>query len=181
MIQSWSHKVLLGTVNIITLRGSASQDSSHMSQKLAYMSGKLAYMPRLAKFLLGSCKFFLWKQREIWVERRKRALVRKDKQNEGVPSYLTVDIPSLQKRAKFVRWETAYKEAHVTSASIISKGSNCWVRIVCCNEMVVAKKQEWKTRAKWTMRLEESGAGYMTGADLFSIVQWSLNRALMEP
>ncbi len=47
--------------------------------------------------------------------------------------------------------------------------------------MVVAKKQEWKTRAKWTMRLEESGAGYMTGADLFNIVQWSLNRALMEP
>jgi hypothetical protein len=36
--------------------------------------------------------------------------------------------------------------------------------------MVVAKKQEWKTRAKRTMSLEESVAGYMTGADLFNIV-----------
>ena len=51
----------LGTVNIITLLGSASQDSSHMSQKLAYRSSKPGYMPRLAKFLLGSCKFFLEK------------------------------------------------------------------------------------------------------------------------
>jgi hypothetical protein len=45
----------------------------------------------------------------------------------------------------------------------------------------VAKKQEWKTRAKKTIRLEESGAGYMTGADLFNIVYWSLNGALREP
>ena len=92
------------------------------ASKLAYIHRKLAYTPRLEHFLLGSRKFSLWKQWEIWVEMRERALASKYKQNEGLAWYRTVDILSLQKRAKFVHWATAYKEAHVTSQSA---GSLC--------------------------------------------------------